>query len=121
MMAARFAESGLAPDRIISSTATRARTTAHEFGEALGIEVELDAELYASSTSTLLSKAAASGVESVMIVAHDPGITMLAQRLSRGGIAHMPTCAVARFSWDAADWRAAVREDAIDWSLSTPR
>lgn len=119
--AARFARSGVAVDRILSSTALRARATAQEFAEALGLEIEPDAELYASSASTLLGAAAATGADAVMLIAHDPGITDLAERLSDGGIAHMPTCAVARFSWNATDWGDVGRGIATEWTLITPR
>lgn len=119
--AARFARSGIPIDRILSSTALRARSTAHEFGEALGLEIEPDAELYASSASTLLGTAAATEADAVMLIAHDPGITDLAGRLSGGGIARMPTCAVARFSWNATDWRDVGRGVATEWTLITPR
>lgn len=121
MMAQRLLDSGIAPQRIISSTATRARTTAEAFGGALGLEVELDEELYLASASTLLSKAVASGSASLVLVAHDPGISDLAWRLSDGGIDHMPTCAVARFRWDVDEWSEATSRAADSWTLDTPR
>ena len=31
-------------------------------------------------------------------------MSVLAGQLSDGGIAHMPTCAVATFTWDEDDW-----------------
>lgn len=100
MMAARFAGSGHPVDVILSSTATRAQRTAEAFAAALGLEVTLDPELYLAPAETLLAKAQASGARAVLLVAHNPGITDLAHRLSDGGIAHMPTCAVARFVWE---------------------
>ena len=120
-MARRLASSGFRPERILSSTASRARTTAAEFGAALGVEVELDENLYAAPGRTLLAAAAASGVSKVIVVAHDPGITVLAEALSDGGIAHMPTCAVARFVWNEDDWDVATSLDPESWELMTPR
>lgn len=99
VMAQRFAALGHPVDVILSSTATRARRTAEAFAAALGLEVTLDPELYLASAERLLAKATASGAHAVLLVAHNPGITDLAYRLSDGGIAHMPTCAVARFVW----------------------
>lgn len=107
--------------RIISSTALRARTTAAAFGDALGREVELDGGLYLASEHTLLQNAVESEAASVMLVAHNPGITDLAWRLSDGGIRHMPTCAVARFVWRADDWNEAAARPADEWTLETPR
>ncbi|QTV79966.1 SixA phosphatase family protein [Microbacterium sp. NIBRBAC000506063] len=128
VMAARLAEqfrslspSKARPERILSSTALRARTTAAAFGEALGVEVELDENLYGAPARVLLETAAASGASSVLIVAHDPGMTVLAEALSDGGIGHMPTCAVARFVWNEDDWDVAASVDPESWEFSTPR
>lgn len=129
MMARRLAEAGGTVERILSSTALRARTTAAVFGAELGVEVELDEQLYLAPASRLLAKAIESQAPRVMLVAHDPGISDLASLLSGGGIEHMPTCAVARFVWEVDSWDAAspqgsaLRETvpAHTWSLDTPR
>ena len=81
-MARRLAGSGFRPDVILSSTALRARTTAAAFGAELGVAVTLDPELYGAPAGVLLDAAAATGAASVMIVAHDPGMSVLAARLS---------------------------------------
>lgn len=104
LMAKRHAEERESLDlprveRIFSSTALRARTTAFEFGHTLGVDIELDAGLYMASDEDLFARAASSGVATVMIVAHHPGVSDLAYFLSRGGIEHMVTAAVARFVW----------------------
>lgn len=119
-MAQRFADSGARVQRIVSSNALRALTTAAAFGLALNVGVELDKDLYLASASRLLAVAADSGVDSVMLVAHNPGITDLAALLSRGAIDRMPTCAVARFAWDLDSWEAAAVRPANSWRLDTP-
>lgn len=121
MMARRLADSGVRVSRILASTALRARTTAAIFGEELGAETELDGELYLAPASRLLAAAAGSGSTAVMVVAHDPGMSHLAAQLSDDGIAHMPTCAVAHFVWDADSWAAVGRRPADTWTLHTPR
>lgn len=120
-MADRLAATGFRPDALRSSTALRARTTAAVFGEVLGVEVEVVPELYGASAPTLLTEAARAGAPVVMLVAHDPGLSVLAERLSGGGIAHMPTCAVATFTWHQNEWEVASALDADDWTLDTPR
>ncbi len=120
-MARRLAESGFRPSVIISSPALRARTTAEAFGAELRVAVSLDPELYGASASTLLAKAAASGALSVALVAHDPGMSVLAGRLSRDRIEHMPTCAVATFAWDEDDWDVVDSLDPVQWSFDAPR
>ncbi|CAG7620364.1 SixA phosphatase family protein [Leucobacter soli] len=120
-MADRLAATGVEVQRILSSTAVRARSTAAVFGAALGVEVELDEELYLASAAKLLTAAAGSDAGTVMVVAHDPGISDLASTLSDGGITHMPTCAVARFTWQVDAWDEAVTRPADTWGLATPR
>ena len=120
MMASRFVAAGHSVDRIFTSTALRARTTAAAFSEATGVPLEPDAGLYLSSPATIWAKAEGAGVDTVMIVAHDPGITQLAFDLSDGGIGHMPTGAVARFQWEGDDWPDQ-HSPRPTWSLDTPR
>jgi phosphohistidine phosphatase len=120
-MARRLAETGFRPDVIISSTALRARTTAEAFGGELRVAVSLDPELYGASASTLLATAAASGAPSVALVAHDPGMSVLAARLSGDRIEHMPTCAVATFAWDEDDWDVVDSVEPVEWTFDTPR
>jgi phosphohistidine phosphatase len=120
-MAARLRASGFRPDVILSSTALRARTTAEAFGEELEVPVTPDPGLYGAPARAILAAAAASGAASVLVVAHDPGLSVLAARLSDDGIAHMPTCAVATFTWSADDWDVATGLDPDDWTFATPR
>ncbi|MFH8249558.1 SixA phosphatase family protein [Microbacterium sp. B2969] len=120
-MAARLAETGFRADAILSSTALRARTTAEFFGETLDVPVELQERLYGAPASLLLLAAAERGVRSVVVVAHDPGMSTLAGQLTDEEIGHMPTCAVASFEWDEDDWDLAAALDPASWSLDTPR
>jgi phosphohistidine phosphatase len=120
-MARALAETGFRPEVILSSTALRARTTAEAFAAEFGVAVNLDPELYGAPGRTLLAAAAASSARQVIVVAHDPGMTDLAEQLSGGGIGHMPTCAVATFTWDQGDWEVVDAVDAADWTLDTPR
>jgi len=120
VLAARLAATGLRLDAVLSSTALRARTTAGFFGAAFGLEPELDPGLYGAPAATLLRAASERGVSAVMIVAHDPGMTALAERLSDGRIGHMPTCAVATFTWSSDDWEVATATDPDTWSFDRP-
>ncbi|MGZ0713165.1 SixA phosphatase family protein (plasmid) [Coraliomargarita sp. W4R53] len=120
-MAAKFAAERFRPDMLLSSTALRARTTAGFFAEALGLEIELQDRLYGAPGSRLLTAAAESGYSSVMVVAHDPGMSDLAGLLSRERISQMPTCAVATFTWDEDDWSVIDSVEPTEWSFSSPR
>jgi phosphohistidine phosphatase len=121
VMAERLAQAGFRPEVILSSSAVRARTTAAVFGERLGVDVDIEPRLYGASAPTLLAHAADAAVPSVLLVAHDPGMSVLAGRLSRDRIEHMPTCAVATFHWDEDDWSLIDAVDPVEWTFDTPR
>lgn len=118
--AQRLAKTGLRPTAILSSTALRAKTTAEFFAVALDLRVDLRDELYGAPARTLLATAASYGSDRVIVVAHDPGMTVLAGALSGGSIGHMPTCAVATFHWGTDDWDVATSVDPDRWSFDTP-
>lgn len=120
VMARRLADTGFRPQRILASTALRARTTAEVFADVLAAPLHLDEALYGAPASRLLEAAVAAGLSDVMVVAHDPGMTVLADRLSGGGIGTMPTCALATFTWDTDDWDVATALDPTTWRLDTP-
>lgn len=129
MMAARFADALAGLDDttfVLSSTAVRARVTAHAFASALGTPVALESRLYMASASEIWRYSlgtfgsADSNVRRVLVVAHHPGISELAELLSAGEITHMVTCAVARFVWDA-DALADFPVLADRWNVDTPR
>jgi phosphohistidine phosphatase len=120
VMARRFAATGFRPDVILSSTAQRAVDTALAFGASTGVRPTWEERLYGAAAGVLLTAAAETGASAVVVVAHDPGMTVLAGRLSDGGITHMPTCAVATFTWSADDWDVATSLDPDDWTIDTP-
>lgn len=99
----------LQPDLILSSPACRALSTARLFADTLAYpkDIILDERLYASDARTLL--AVIGGLDDarrcVILVGHDPEFTELAHGLSKE-ITRMPTCAVARFSFQGASWSA---------------
>lgn len=119
-MAERLALGGMRLDAILASTALRARTTASFFGACFGLRPELDAGLYGAPARTLLTSAVARRADATMVVAHDPGMTVLAERLSGGGIGAMPTCATATFRWDTDDWDVAEATDPDSWRFAAP-
>ena len=120
VMARRLSQSGFRADTLLSSTARRAVTTADFFSGALGVPVQQQEQLYGASGSQLLRAAAESRGRSVVVVAHDPGMSELAGRLSRHGVEHMPTCAVAVFRWEEDDWDVATQVDPITWKFDAP-
>jgi len=124
-MGRRLAERGLVPGIIRSSTAIRARTTAKLLAQALGVgadRVELDERLYGAMPEEILEvvREFDDAADTAMVVAHDPGLSDLAFALS-GTIEHMPTCAVAEFTFDVGSWTEAVEADPVETRFETPR
>lgn len=105
-MAQALEKLNLAPKIILSSTATRAKQTADFFADALKIEINEDPQLYLASPTALLNAATKSGAKSLLIVAHNPGISTLAEKFAPQ-ISHMPTTAITVLQWDTDDWNVA--------------
>jgi phosphohistidine phosphatase len=124
-MGRRIRERGITPGVILSSTAVRARTTAEAIAEELGAAagtLTLDERLYGSSPETILDVVAEldDDLTTALVVAHDPGMSDLAYRLS-GEIEHMPTCAVAEFRFAAWSWAEIADAEPVEVHLDTPR
>lgn len=107
-MGQRLAQRGARPDLLLASPATRALTTAEHLAQALGVkrkDIVVDERLYAAAASELLAVIRVAGNEHqrVMLVAHNPGLSDLAHRFA-SEITHMPTCAVAEFTFAVAAW-----------------
>ncbi len=90
---------GYIPDRLISSNANRARTTAEIFCNALKLEdskLSLEKSLYHAPEDTYLETCFGldDDINSVMLFGHNPGITYLANSVSEQYIDNVPTCGV---------------------------
>jgi phosphohistidine phosphatase len=124
-MGKRLAKGGLKPDVILSSPAVRALTTAQLLAEELDYkrsDIRVDDRLYAAEADELVRVVGESGdgPQRVMVVGHNPEMTELARRLS-GTIDHMPTCAVAVFTFDIASWRDLPAAEARSTAFHTPK
>lgn len=123
-MAQLLADRGFRPDALLASDALRARTTAEVFGETFGVTPRLLPSLYGASADTVLDTAREAALEAelstIMIVAHDPGLSELATRLT-GAEVQMTTCAIATFEWDGADWSEIATTSPTGRRLDAPR
>jgi phosphohistidine phosphatase len=107
-MGKRLAKRDVKPDLILSSPAMRALTTAKIIAKKLDYKLKdivVDDRLYAGEADNLLNLIHKLGdkLKRVMLVSHNPELTELAHRLS-SEITHMPTCAVAGFTFDEKSW-----------------
>jgi phosphohistidine phosphatase len=122
-MGKRLAKRDVNPDLILSSPARRALATAQIIAKKLDYKLEdivVDDRLYVCAADDLLNVIHTLGdnLERVMLFGHNPELTELAHRLS-SEITHMPTCAVAEFTFNAKSWpnigRATVAKVALDY------
>ena len=102
-------DQGAVPDKIISSSASRAALTTELVAEAAGVadaDVQYVKYLYhapADEYLEALERFDGENVERLMMVGHNPGLEELIYRLAK---AHeqMPTAAIARFDLGDKDW-----------------
>lgn len=124
-MGRRLAQRNAKPDLIVSSPATRALATAEVIAQALHLKpknIVVNDRLYAGQVDDLLDVIHELGnkLERVMLVGHNPGLTELAHRLS-SEIVHMPTCAIAEFTFDAKAWSGIGKDKPIRVALDYPK
>jgi len=109
-MARRLKRALRTPDRILTSPAVRALTTATIFARELKVPADtivLDERLYLASPSDMLAVVRSQGGKSshVMVFGHNPGITEFADKLSSDrSLDNMPTCAVYMLEFDLGNW-----------------
>jgi phosphohistidine phosphatase len=118
IMGDRLKAAGIRPSLILSSTATRAWKTATIIAEQLAYPREFlqrEPELYHAGLNKLYDVIAAQdeGFNSITIVAHNPGLTDLANDLIPDLTGNLPTAGFVSVLIDADDWDLRSRKSAI--------
>jgi phosphohistidine phosphatase len=107
LMAQWMEENDLLPDQILCSSAERTRETVELMLQAWSANPDwsMVESLYLATPDTIVStiRSGFSGAETLMVVAHNPGITYLASMLAGKGI-DMPTAAIAVFQMTNTEW-----------------
>ncbi|MDR2322630.1 MAG: histidine phosphatase family protein [Microbacterium sp.] len=121
-MARRLRDEGVGLQRIVSSTAIRARSTADAYAAAFGLAVVEEPALYAASDRTILGVASVlpDDVEVAMLVGHNPGMADAVAELT-GSFVEFPTCAIAECAVDVTSWSELVEGSGALLRLRTPR
>jgi phosphohistidine phosphatase len=109
-------EKKLTPSQALVSSSVRTQETFA--GLKLDIEPTLKPELYHASSDTLLETIESAEEDTIILIAHNPGIGDLAMRLARmmgqhpshSRFADYPTGATLVTQWEADSWHD------IDWS-----
>lgn len=97
------------PDKMLSSSAVRAFTTASIFAKELGFDkhrIEKQKELYLAELEDWLQciKSLEDDAATVIIFGHNPGITWLANYLSDVVVDNVPTCGVCGIGFSFDHW-----------------
>lgn len=98
------------PDRLVSSPASRAISTARAFVDTMGLGEErltTQPRIYEASDDTLLAlvRQLDDRDPHVMLVGHNPGFTDLAHTLAHCDFGDLPTCAIVQIELDAGTWQ----------------
>lgn len=109
-MAKRLKFFGVMPDLILSSPASRAKTTAREIAQTIGYEksdISYIDSLYESSYQTYryILDSLSEEIDSVFIVAHNPTITEVGEILSGAILTNMPTCSIVCIEFDIKNFK----------------
>jgi phosphohistidine phosphatase len=108
-MGQRLKARGARPSLILTSPADRAKKTARSVARELDYPQEFiqkEDDLYLASPETLIAVVSRqeNGFNDIMLVAHNPGITDLANRLGDMRIRNVPTCGVVAVDVDITEW-----------------
>jgi len=110
-MGKRLARRKLDPDLLLTSTALRARETADCLAAALGLaqsRIRVLRRIYLASPGELLKLIAGldDGLECVVLVGHNPGLTELANRLLPSlKLDNLPTAGVVAIECGTERWK----------------
>lgn len=100
------------PSLILSSPARRAKSTAQMIARAIGYPAEFlqfERRIYAAGHGTLLDVIAGQddGCSDLMLVGHNPGLTVLANHLAPElEIDNLPTTGIVAIDFDVDHWSA---------------
>jgi phosphohistidine phosphatase len=110
IMSKNFAKKKILPDKIFSSSAVRAISTAKYFARELGIsenQIQKEMEIYNSGTNFVRNNLPKldDSLNIVMFFGHNPDFTFLYNYYSGVPISNMPTCSVACLDFETDSWK----------------
>src|SRR5699024_10286926 len=106
----KVSESVKAPDKILSSDAVRALSTAYFFKDAFDLpeeDFELKHKLYDFRGADVMKviKSLDNNLECVMLVGHNHAFTSLVNMLGNKHIENIPTCGFVAIEFDEKNWK----------------
>jgi len=109
-MANRLKEFGIKPDLILSSPAKRATKTTKEIAQAVGYNEEdivYEESLYDSSYTNYryLLDSLDDKIDSIFIIAHNPTLTDVGEKLSGAILTNIPTCSIVAIEFNVTSFK----------------
>ena len=106
-----LSENAERPEKLISSTATRAQQTAYFFAEQLKFEtadIELDEDIYEASARSLLNTVnhLDDKFDCIMLFGHNPSFSYLTEYLTKDIVGDLPPCGVILMHFEVDTWKA---------------
>jgi phosphohistidine phosphatase len=126
MMGERLAQRGVEVDLIVSSSATRAVATAEAMAEALDYawdEIVVDERLYEAYAEETLEviEEQDEWVDHLMLIGHNPGLTVLVNYLSSHYLENVPTCGVVELRYDIERWAEVGDAEPVEVDFDYPK
>lgn len=109
IMGRRLASRDIRPELIISSSATRAWSTAQLIAAEIGYnknDIKIASEIYGAGFRGLekIVHELDSSLHQVMLVGHNPDITEFVNQFSDASIINIPTCGIATLQMRSGAW-----------------
>lgn len=109
MMGARLQTARVRPQRLMTSPAVRAQSTAEILAEELGLPstaIQREERLYAASVETWLEviEQLVPAEDTVLLVGHNPAISELVAYFGCSAVGNVPTCGVVKLDFAVNDW-----------------
>jgi len=125
-VAKKILESGIKPDLILTSPATRASHSALIFARAMNTGtdiVRVTDNMYFGSGSKMLDEISAlpDEVKIVALFGHNPAISDLAENLTAGATSFLPTTGVAVINYNIETWKNIRKSSPTDFDFVIPK
>ena len=126
LMGRVLAEWGPPVDRVISSSAVRALSTAELVTREMGLpwdEIQIDEALYHATEEEMIDLLQEQDeyIDGVMLFGHNPGMTYLVNDLSDLDLDNLPTCGVVVLQFEITDWRQIGEVAAVSAEYDIPK
>lgn len=123
-MGKRLAQRGVQVDLIISSPAKRAIATAKRVAKELVCDKMVQEEkLYDASAEQILAviRSVDDEYDSIMLVAHNPGLTNLVNQISGMQLDNIPTCGIVELTCAVEEWSNIGMAKPVDFRFDYPK